>query len=241
MPPVRISRPTGVAAAALLLAHACPAVTEASNLLEDTVAPERPIDVALALDAGGTPHIAYTIGTSLKYAVKSGGAWTVTTVDSTGLYQSSCAIAVDAAGAPHVCWSPNGAWYAEKTSGSWSKEPVDPTAASSQLTLTLDAAGGVLNHAGRADTGWVKDPVDGSGWGPSIVLDAEGDPHVAYAKPTGPLKYAVRKNGMWSRVTVDSVATSGGSGYFDPPSLELDSDGDPHMSYMANDPDYNIK
>jgi hypothetical protein len=237
--------------AVLALASVLSSAALATNLLEDTVAPERPIDVSLALDTAGTPHIAYTIGTSLKHAVKSAGTWSVATVDSTGLFQSGCALAVDASGAPHVCWSPNGAWYAEKTSGVWNAEPIDPSAASSQVALALDASGvphvvykisgGDLKYAVRTGSGWVTEPIDPQGWGPSLVFDADGDPHVAYALSTGPLKYAVRKSGNWTYVTVDSVATSGGSGYFDPPTLRLDAGGDPHLSYMANDPDFDLK
>jgi hypothetical protein len=66
----------------------------------------------------------------------------------------------------------------------------------------------------------------------SIVVDASGDPHVAYFDPTtNSCKYAVRTGGAW---TTDIVEAGTVYTYFRAPSIDLDSQGTPHISYTCS-------
>ena len=122
---------------------------------------------SLAVDAEGNPHIAYYEMTiwmkkgNLKYASKSGGSWTVETVESDAGEQPS--LALDAEGNPHIAYHdhPNGCLkYASKKGGNWTVETVDCTA------LVV-------------------------GYFASLALDAYGNPRIAYYDLTNDyVKYA---------------------------------------------------
>ena len=61
---------------------------------------------SLAFDDQGNPHISYSdfFSGNLKYAVKSGGSWSVEIVDATqGLYWTS--LALDGQGTPHILYT----------------------------------------------------------------------------------------------------------------------------------------
>jgi hypothetical protein len=61
---------------------------------------------SLALDAQGDPHISYldVSNYDLKYAVKTGGSWTIETVDATGNVGRYTSIRLDAQGNPHISY-----------------------------------------------------------------------------------------------------------------------------------------
>jgi hypothetical protein len=81
----------------------------------------------------------------------------------------------------------------------------------------------VLNAALNGGT-WITDVVDGLALQPSLVVDDQGDPHIAYTHRGPYVKYAVRGSGGWISETVGSMA-------FASTSLALDSSDNPHIAY----------
>jgi hypothetical protein len=123
---------------------------------------------SLELDAKGNPHISYFDATNgdLKYASRTGAAWTFEIVDAAGIVGQYTSLELDAAGNPHISYfdGTNGDLkYASKNGGGWTIE-------------TVDAPGSVGTHT-------------------SLALDAAGNPHISYLDGTNwRLKYA-RKSG----------------------------------------------
>lgn len=177
-------------------------------------------DSSLTLDAEGNPHIAYhDLGNgNLKYASKSGGSWTVESVDATGQTGSFASLAFDAKGNPHIAYSSGGPnhelKYASKSDGSWTVESVDGPS--------------------RSCAGWLSTDL---GWYASLAFDAESKPHIAYydmseireGEHANNLKYANRTASGW---TVETVDTPGDVGKF--ASLALDAEGNARVAYFDN-------
>jgi hypothetical protein len=137
-------------------------------------------------------------------------SWRIEVVDNkvdVGMYTS---IALDASGNPHIAYlSGRTLKYAEWTSSTWRIEVIDN------------------------DTWWNTE-------GLSLALDAGGNPHVSYSQFPGPtigfepvppsrLKYAKRASSGWSIEIVDD------DGVWPYPSLALDENNNPHMSYYGSD------
>jgi len=120
---------------------------------------------SIGVDSYRNPHISYynQMSGDLKYATKSGGAWTTETVDGTdddvGQYN---AIALDSSNNPHISYyddTNRALKYATKSGGAW-------------IIRTVDNA-------------------DDVGLYTSIALDSNGNPHISYYDATnGDLKYA---------------------------------------------------
>ena len=217
---------------------------------------------SLALDADGQPHITYAGGpwpswasvrpwwltSSLRYALWTGSAWSIQTLDRAGYVGGGTSLALDGDGHPHISYSegrrvrggPCTLKYARWTGSAWSIETVD-SVPSEWTSLALDAEGYPhisycdetnydLKYARWTGSAWKIEIVDG-GFEPlggtgnaSLALDADGDPHIIYS--ANGLKYASCTGSAWSIGTVDSGLRAGGY-----TSLALDGDGDPHISY----------
>lgn len=167
-------------------------------------APTSVEDLALALDGGQEPHLAYIEqnGTTatLKYAHKTcaaagcltqitaaqqtgQGTWNIETVPGTGLVGSAVALALDpASGNPLIAFYAGGQLkYAVKSGGTWSVETV-------------------------------PDPAADAGRHVSMALATNGDPNLIYYDVTnGDLKRAVKSGGTWNVSTLD---TGGDVGQF---------------------------
>ncbi len=80
----------------------------------------------LALDAAGTPYVAYFdwSNTLVRVAVRSGGGWIV---ERTGLAGGEPSIALDPAGSPHFAYyrADGHLGYGTRTAGIWTAEVVD--------------------------------------------------------------------------------------------------------------------
>ena len=151
---------------------------------------------SLALDSQGYPRISYYDGTNndLRYASKTTGSWSTELVDGAGFVGPYTSLALDAQDAPRISYfdGTNGdVKYATKASGAWQLEVVNTNAANSWTAIALDAQGvpvvayydGLLKYASRATGTWVSETADAegaTGWYVSLVLDAQGNPRMAY-------------------------------------------------------------
>lgn len=159
---------------------------------------------ALALDAGGAPHLAFLDPShrSVLHARRTADGWAIETVATAApgaIMTFETAIALDRDGAPHVV-------YGEK---------------------------GVLKYARRAGSAWVSETVDWRGWMEmyfSLQVDDAGTAQVSYFAPSAGktrMKYARRVGGEWRTETIDRTDFVGEFN-----SLALDRDGVPQVSYL---------
>jgi hypothetical protein len=122
--------------------------------------------------------------------------WWYSTVDSTHAYTYTRSLTVDVTGKPHISY--------------------------------VDYTNEALIYAYRDGATWITEIVDASALlsYPSIVLDDQNLPHIAYYDGPFDLKYAVRSGESWVIEIVDSGSSPG-----EYVSLALDSKGVPHLSY----------
>ena len=163
---------------------------------------------SIAVDGNNNPHIAYVELKSgdqdLKYAVKSGMGWSLEIVDSEGKFYSMPSIAVDSNGNPHISYS---------------------------KSVTI-------KYATKIGPIWLNETISTSAFVSSITTDANDVPHVSYfwdnsTSEMRELKYAVKSGIGWIIETVDPYIDelSTGEGGV---SIKLDSNGEPHIGYLAN-------
>lgn len=207
---------------------------------------------SLAIDAQGTPHIAYILEALpgfVKHAVLDGNAWDISTV-SEGYFYGPLDILVDEQGVPHIAWhdhdEEDGA-YAVLVDGKWESQNIVHSGHDGwDGDIVLDARGrphiisidpsqfgsqSSVEYATFDGQAWQVEEV-GSGpvsyeFGTGIALDSQERPHVVwYDDSAGDLKYAVKDEGSWTISTVDG---EGDVGRF--PSLALDRQDNPIVSY----------
>jgi len=145
--------------------------------------------MSLDLDNGGNPHIAFGVRHAgggdpqcsfyLKYATKSGGAWSVSVVDSIGLQMArSCQIATDVDWGPHIA-------YAHMPGADCFGGPAQIRHARPGLPPSI---------------AWIVQVVSASGFFEDIATDEDERIHIAHGDSPG--AYAVKSGGSW---TIESV------------------------------------
>jgi uncharacterized repeat protein (TIGR01451 family) len=100
--------------------------------------------LALALDTGGTPHVAYSfcgIYDYLKYATWTGSEWDIEEVDDSDV-GIDLDLALDASGRPHISYAASdGLRYASWTGSEWDIQTVYAGLQVVDNSLALDARG----------------------------------------------------------------------------------------------------
>jgi hypothetical protein len=142
------------------------------------------LDISIALDSNGYPHISYCDLTNknLKYARWNGHTWKIETVDSADyVVKYTSSIALDSDDHPHISY--------------------------------LDCTHGNLMYAGWTGNDWVVEIVDSAnrvGSYTSIALDSNDYPHISYHDyGNGNLMYARWDGRTWDNETVDSAGAVG--------------------------------
>ena len=210
---------------------------------------------SLAVDSSGNPHISYYDATNrdLKYAKWADSGWSIEVVDSQGDVGRGTSITLDIYGNPYVSYAAQwpGLLYAHRTEAGWSTNVVDSESrvyGSTSISIDSDSNPHIgyfdvgtayeewyLKYAYLINSKWNIEIVDPHikgfwyEWGVSIAACQDEIIHIAYFKWTNEwdLNYAWRLNNRWSIETVDSEGAVGAY-----TSLDIDSDGYPHISYM---------
>lgn len=104
--------------------------------------------VDVAFNSSGNPTLCYGWG-KLKYAVKSGGSWTITNLESKNAYNDYLSLAYSATGYALISYrlsSPpansSGLKLARQSASGWTKEIVDPEAGARYNALALHPTSG---------------------------------------------------------------------------------------------------
>jgi len=167
----------------------------------------------------------------LRLVFKSGGTWTIETVDGgaddVGEYTS---IALSALERPRIAYYDRGngnLMYARRSgTGNWTLELVDDLPDVGTWTdITVGPDGDIhisyineitraVRYARRTDGVWateaIPDGTHAAGDGTSIAIDSNGDPHIAYYYTlTQRLRHIWKSGGVWSSEPVDVTGDRG--------------------------------
>lgn len=178
---------------------------------------------ALKVDHEGNVHISYAGdgGSSLKYAFREANShrWFTMVLDKQ-LQDFATSLGLDPQGNPHICYTPRDLKYAHFDGHKWVIEPIAPGEGSVEYNCTIlvgpDNTPHVLWYQTRLSDGtnylhlkyadlehgvWVARTVDfdrEDGKWNSMVLDAQGTPHLIYSVfPPGELKSAYWDGKNW--------------------------------------------
>ena len=185
--------------------------------------------LAIATDSNGYPHVVAgdnTVG--ITYYYFNGSIWQneSITADRPYLYSQSLDIDIDSNDKPHICYAtygpstPDGVYYVERTSGTWSSK------------IMVDDA---TNHGGDASPLWSY---------ASIKLDSDNIPHISFRYQYG--SFFTRQRvyyALYNGVTFDTTLldTSGTSSGFAPPIIDLDANGNPRISSVLITSNYDFR
>ena len=202
---------------------------------------------SLRIDARGV-HVAYYDSTNddVKFASKAPGAarFTVVPVDTSTGNTASTALATDPAGHVAIAFYDNAAGGLAialgSASGLWQVEAADDGGSNSgtETSIAIDSAYGVhiahhdgaLKYAYRAAgaPGFTHQRASTSnGRFPSLAVNAQGQPFVAYYDAASHVALAWRDGGTWTSTTVDATGTTGFCGI----TLELLGGQQPFVAY----------
>ena len=190
----------------------------------------------------------------LKYAYEDAGGWHNETLEHSGTFDTTeyglhTAIALDTSGRPHISEYrlEGGVWgelrYVYWDGSSWQKVngPVRTIGEFDGQYTSIALDDSDVPHISwyRLDVGLEYATYDGGSWdvttvdsdglglGTSLVLDADGNPHISY-RTSGDLMYAFYNGSSW---TIQAADISDHCGYWS--SIALDSDNWPHISYQG--------
>jgi hypothetical protein len=216
--------------------------------------------LSFVLDSSGNPHIAYTIfdyneynNQTLIYATRNGSTWTLQNVINAEEF-GRISLALDHQNNPHISFSNGSLQIANWADSKWNIQTVfnDPTDSGNidGASLALDAnenpcisysvsQGIYSEQKGYENFEFLKySSWNGSVWSTqtvsqweyqnaesSLVLDQLGHPHICYLNDKG-AQYASWNGSKWSNQVIAEKSTK-------TPSLTLDSNGNPHISYSV--------
>ena len=213
---------------------------------------------SLAVDSDGRPHIAYinANGGGLRYVAWDGKEWHSQLIDNQRI-EYFTSIQIDSQNHPKISYYQR--LYADSSYAlrlkyayfdgtTWFTQTVDQRFGTGKFnSLALDTAGNP--HIAYSDTNifalryvywdgsrWLYELPDTSqmnggvvGYEASIVVDARGNPYIAYLDATNHrIKYVYRAGNRWVHEIVDRLV---GAADLDNVSIKLDNQGQPHIAY----------
>jgi hypothetical protein len=210
---------------------------------------------SIAIDNSQQPCIAYCDKNTgiLKYAVRNGSNWTISTVDASGPDGNDTSLSLDNNGNPHISYSIfYGGYsrlkYAYRSGTTWQLTTLDPTVDGGDHN-SIDVDNQNHAHISYNDYGnkhlkyiystgssWIITTVDSTanvGYDSYIALNSLENPCISYSDDgNDTLKFA-RWNGMnWLIDTVDSTSNVGAYNC-----IAIDNNNNSHISYA----DYTYK
>lgn len=176
------------------------------------------------------------------FRVQAALTWNLVDVDTTGSV-SLPDLALDSSGNPHITYyegTNQKLKYAKWTGTSWNIQTVDTESGYDVSQLALDStntphvlyskwSGGQLRYAVLTGSTWNVQTISQPSWvdSPGIAIDKTGNIHIIF-RTNLILNYAKLVGSSW---TTETVETAGRNGYGS--SLTTDSNGNPHISYVA--------
>ncbi len=122
-------------------------------------------------------------------------------------------------------------WFTDQISGAGFAQLALVMEGSAIAHIANFTGNRTLRHVSNATGSWVETDIDtdeNAGWQPSIALDENDVPHLAYSySPTDDLRYATSAGGSWSERTLDAVGDTGHSS-----GIVMDVFGNPHIVYL---------
>jgi len=216
---------------------------------------------SIAVDQAGNVHVSYFSG-GVKYAFRAENSsrwYSMQIAPSSGYTGIPTRVSLDPQGNPHICFTPGTLRYASFDGHRWKTDQIDPESGLIEYTCSLGFAaegtphlswyqygsfdGGYylhVKHADLRDGVWQARTLDYEGqtgkWN-SLVVDSEGNPHVAYDSFLKyELKYASYNGKEWKTSIVDSPDIDPSGGYRGMGnSLVLDREGKARISYNSVD------
>lgn len=211
--------------------------------------------VALALDSQGREHLSFCSRWSgvVYQARQADGSWTSTVIDPTANCFDAL-VAVGSGGSAYVIYADSGSdtlKYATDASGSWVVSTVPGAEGAEFYVLALDPADHVhvafrlftgqapdcyqIIYATNASGTWQSQQVAGGDVYPSIAVDGDGMPYIAFlgeesADGSYPVHYLSDASGTWT----DAIVAAS----FDPKSLvalAVDGAGHGYLAYKSHD------
>ncbi len=202
---------------------------------------------SVAIDSQNHPHIAYWLmGTGLKYARWTGTEWEFSTPDPD--CANGVCLVLDDQDRPYISYTAYNPAYnvrcAHWDGTQWHVETVGEAEWQPHTTITLDSqqvphvAYGPVSYtdgvwyAKRVGAAWEPEmAVATNVWHPSLVIDPQGNPHLAcYIADDGALGYATKSGRAWDLQIIEDDP-SGDLRIGRQPSLVLDDDGLLHLAY----------
>jgi len=198
------------------------------------------------------------------YFTKVNGEWIEDTIDDNGGAKGFIDIDVDNNGIPNVVYnrftdatgyySTTQLNFARLINGEWVIEKVDiHVGIHDPISIRVDEKNrphiaygdspstkhgvGTVKYAVKDNGKWTVETVDENAYwfeSPSVAIDSDNEPHIAYAGRNGEddcIKYANRNNGEWEI----TILEMDGGFYEDTVALTIDSEDDPHILFN----DYN--
>lgn len=213
----------------------------------------------IALDASGTPHICYQDAAGkIIYAVRTTSGW-VNQIVTSAVTGGACGIALDKEGRAHLLFGR--LQHAFFNGATWVIDTIDVNGIASQASIALNPKTDLptvayrdtlsthryLVVANRTSSGWTHSIADrngNTGLQPSLAVDANGVPNVAYFDSTGFARYvniSVSQNkwdeeiirGPAGYIKVDPATALGGVGRI---AIALNSTGRPFVVIPGGGP-----
>jgi plastocyanin len=205
-------------------------------------------ETAIAVDAEGVHHVAWTAGSQILYSTNAEGEFSeepevVEEVDAVGLSMTA-----DEDGTPMIAFvdelteaeGPAAlVRVATRGGGGWEVETAAEAGPDDPVSTAIGAAGGVLVVAYGSEGAtliarqgpnrWTSETVDpDGGLGVSMDLDADGNPHLAYLDGSGAVKHAHSiDRSPWE------ISDVGAGAVTSPASIAVDDAGVHHVAWQT--------
>lgn len=206
-------------------------------------------EAAIAVDADGIHHVAWTAGGQVMYSSNAEGEFAEEPEVVGGTDAIGLSIAADDRGTPMIAFvdrlteaegpaalvrvatQADRGWEVETAAEASPDEPISTGIGSvGGVTMVAYGSDGATQFALDGPSRWSSEVVDESGGaGVSMAVDADGVPHVVYFDASGAVKHAEPAADRWDPSEVGGGATAS------PTSLAVGDDGVRHVAWQAGE------